>query len=493
MAAWRTFTAACLALLLAAVLSACTAPRPGAEGQAPATLAEAGQAVSTFARSVDGVASFDVLYSAPGGQRRSGALPLSTPRWGATLRLTLRVGVDTATAMVAARRVANYVSQWETGFGWIVEVQDCCAKAVTASVYESQPSEEDLVVRAGTVWHFAQARSLAAVPGVDSISIDTAGQVAAGVASYKHLPAVAAALHDAGFDNAVLKLQGSSVELRTGGYRAGAGILGLMEQLGTTLPLESMAVVPNENSWHAAAGGRAPSNFLLMVSAGTKEEAQGLERAILSAELGYTAGDAAVRSYQIPYGEPVDTEYGDRLRESLSGELNHATPLPAADAVPAPPAREASQAADAPLCAPDQLEWTAQQMPAPSMGFTGMGVFLSNIGMAPCSLDGYPALEFADSDGDAIPVVLAQGFLEARGNAAPVRVVIGPGEQAVAAVQWRTNQVDGYSRLPSTMAVEAVAGTGFTRASEIFVTTNIIDDSEVRLSPWQPADQPLPR
>ncbi len=494
MAAWRTFTAACLALLLAAVLSACTAPRPGAEGQAPATLAEAGQAVSAFARSVGGVASVDVLYAAPaGGQRGSAAILQGSPRWQATVRLNLLPGTATATAVAAARRVANYVSRWETGFGWVVELNECCAKAVSAKVSETQISEEAGVLRAGTVRYFGDARSLAAVAGVGSVSIDTVGQAAAGVADYTYLPALAAALHDGGFDSSVLKLPGSSVEFRTGGYRPGAGLLALMEQLGTTQPLQSMAVLPDENSAPAAGGGAAPSNFYLLVSAETKEEAQDVEKAILAAELEYVAGDAAVRSYHIPYGEPVDSGYGKPRRDSLSGKLNHATPLPAGDAVPAAPEREPAVVADAPLCAPDQLEWTAQQMPAPSMGFTGMGVFLSNIGMAPCSLDGYPALEFADSDGDAIPVVLAQGFLEARGNAVPVRVVIGAGEQAVAAVQWRTNQVDGYSRLPSTMAVEAVAGTGFTRASEIFVTTNIIDDSEVRLSPWQPADQPLPR
>src|SRR6185312_4301792 len=108
----------------------------------------------------------------------------------------------------------------------------------------------------------------------------------------------------------------------------------------------------------------------------------------------------------------------------------------------------------------------------------------------PCSLDGYPALEFADSDGDAIPVGLAHGLLESGENAAPARVVIGPGEQAAASVQWRTNQVDGYSRLPSMMAVEAVAGTGFSEPADLFHTPNIIDGSEVRLSPWKPVATP---
>nr|WP_281068014.1 DUF4232 domain-containing protein [Arthrobacter stackebrandtii] len=223
------------------------------------------------------------------------------------------------------------------------------------------------------------------------------------------------------------------------------------------------------------------------------EEAQDLERAILAADLEYAAGDAAVRHYRIPYGEPVDSEYGEPRRDSLSGELRYATPLPATDDVPPAPERKPAAAVDDPLCGPGQLEWTAQQMPAPSMGFMGMSLFLSNVGTHPCSVNGYPALAFADADGDAIPVDLAHGFLEAGGNVVPSPVVIGPGGQALAPVQWRTNQVDGYSRLPSSMAVEAVSGTGFTAASELFITTNIIDGSEVRLSPWQPVEEsPLP-
>src|SRR6185312_8702812 len=233
--AFRTFAAACLALLLAVLLSACVSPQTGAEGQIPPTLAEAGQSAATFARTVDGVAAVEVLYAAPaGGQRRNAALPSRSPRWQATVRLNLLSGVDTAAAMVAARRVANHVSQWETGFGWVVELKECCGRAVSAKVYESQMSEEDGVFRAGTVRHFADARLLAAVDGVDSVSVDTSGQAVAGIANYTNLPAAAAALHDAGFEDPVLKVQGSSVELRTGGYRTGAGVLGLMERLGTT-------------------------------------------------------------------------------------------------------------------------------------------------------------------------------------------------------------------------------------------------------------------
>ncbi len=128
------------------------------------------------------------------------------------------------------------------------------------------------------------------------------------------------------------------------------------------------------------------SEAVLVLECQTVEEAQDLERAILAADLEYAAGDAAVRHYRIPYGEPVDSEYGEPRRDYLSGELRYATPLPATDDVPAAPDRKPAAAADVPLCGPGQLEWTARQMPAPSMGFTGMSLFLSNVGTHPCSV-----------------------------------------------------------------------------------------------------------
>lgn len=111
-----------------------------------------------------------------------------------------------------------------------------------------------------------------------------------------------------------------------------------------------------------------------------------------------------------------------------------------------------------------------------------------NITDAPCVLEGYPDVAFADQNGHLLDVAMTQGGSFMATDAGPVAVTLQPGEAAIARLGWNANSTQG-----ALVAAEVYAAplAGDTRdAWQLEVALDIVAGSEATVTAWELAPPP---
>lgn len=117
-------------------------------------------------------------------------------------------------------------------------------------------------------------------------------------------------------------------------------------------------------------------------------------------------------------------------------------PEPAPTGVPVPEIAPGQWQLDPEWCTENQLRLAASD-PDSAAGSRAMSVTATNISQAPCVLDGYPDTAFSDQNTGLIEVRVQHGASMGGTDVGPVRLLLAPGESAVASIAWRAMPTDG--------------------------------------------------
>ncbi|HEX5947426.1 MAG TPA: DUF4232 domain-containing protein, partial [Acidimicrobiales bacterium] len=133
----------------------------------------------------------------------------------------------------------------------------------------------------------------------------------------------------------------------------------------------------------------------------------------------------------------------------------------------------------APSCGGDDLELTWGGSDA-AMGQRRGGLLGRNVSGHPCAVEGVPDVEPLRSDGQPQVDVTTEPF---RPGVVPARVVIPPGETALAAIDWRMMSAGSELEYTTAMRVVPVPGASSTEvpADE---QLDILDGAVLAVSPW---------
>lgn len=161
-------------------------------------------------------------------------------------------------------------------------------------------------------------------------------------------------------------------------------------------------------------------------------------------------------------------------------------PAPEEHTVPLPAGVDPWPADDAaPACTGDDLRLTLGT-PDAAAGGRYLAVHAENVSDRPCALDGVPDLVFRNADGEPQDDVTIEP--SAPGVVAG-RVVVPPGERALATVQWRAMSTANDPDVTTVVDVVAVPGAGpvpltpevpGVGAAEL----DVLDGAKVRVGPW---------
>ncbi|MDD9371866.1 MAG: DUF4232 domain-containing protein [Acidimicrobiales bacterium] len=133
----------------------------------------------------------------------------------------------------------------------------------------------------------------------------------------------------------------------------------------------------------------------------------------------------------------------------------------------------------APSCGGDDLEVTWSGSDA-AMGQRRGALRGRNVSGHPCAVEGVPSVEPLRGDGQPQVDVTTEPF---RPGVIPARVVIPPGEAAVAAIDWR--MMSARSELDYTTAVRVVSVPGAAPAEVVTdAQLDILDGAVLAVSPW---------
>lgn len=198
--------------------------------------------------------------------------------------------------------------------------------------------------------------------------------------------------------------------------------------------------------------------------------------------------DAPESTVVTPTGYTLVADDGSQTTGWVAGlepprTVPHSVPLP--DDVEQWPAD-----ADAPDCTGSDLELTLGT-PDAALGSRYLGVEARNISAAPCAVDGVPDVVFRDADGEEQAGVR---FVAAAPGVVPGRVVVPPGENLLATLEWdamsTANDPDVTTALdvtpvpgadPVRLVPEIPAGAGTSAGP---TTLDVLDGAEVQIGPW---------
>ncbi|MFD6176051.1 MULTISPECIES: DUF4232 domain-containing protein [unclassified Isoptericola] len=187
------------------------------------------------------------------------------------------------------------------------------------------------------------------------------------------------------------------------------------------------------------------------------------------------AGPVAYSLAEPGYATMLDGWVGDAAPPKPA---EHATPVPG-DVVPWP--------ADdrAPGCTADDLRLTLGP-PDAAAGSRYLAVHAENVSGRPCALDGVPDLVFRDADGAPQEVTVEPSDP----GVVPARVVVPPGERALATVQWRAMSTANDPDVTTAVDVVPVPDAHPARLTSRDpdgggpAELDVLDGATVRVSPW---------
>ncbi|SDS64666.1 DUF4232 domain-containing protein [Microterricola viridarii] len=137
----------------------------------------------------------------------------------------------------------------------------------------------------------------------------------------------------------------------------------------------------------------------------------------------------------VPAGE-------DAWHRALAAEEPAPEPVPTG--TPVPEIAPGEWQLDPEWCTENQLSLAASE-PDAAAGSRGMSVVATNVSQAPCVLDGYPDVAFSDQETGLVDVRIQHGSSMGGTDVGPVRLLLGPEEQAVASIAWRAMPTDGLA------------------------------------------------
>ncbi|NQX17259.1 DUF4232 domain-containing protein [Rathayibacter sp. VKM Ac-2857] len=167
-------------------------------------------------------------------------------------------------------------------------------------------------------------------------------------------------------------------------------------------------------------------------------------------------------------------------------EDSGALPDPYAEGTPPPTSAPAEGPLAADACTPDVATPLFSGTDA-ATGHRMLTIELLNFSEAPCVIEGYPDLAFADQNGNALDVDLVRGGSFMTEDAGPVRVEIPAGGTAVTRLGWDAGATPGALVATTLYCAQIPGGV---RGSWP-VQTDIVAGAEVAVTAWalRPADE----
>ena len=173
------------------------------------------------------------------------------------------------------------------------------------------------------------------------------------------------------------------------------------------------------------------------------------------------------------YSDVIEGWVGGKLPEELI-----ARPARLPDNVAAWPQDPA-----APACTENDLE-LALGSPDAALGSRYMAVYAKNISTAPCAVEGYPQVQFRNSQGQAQQDVSLAPMASIQSE----RVVIPAGESILSALKWKAMSTANDPDATTSLDIAAAAGfepTELVPEVEGSATSlDILDGGEISQSPW---------
>jgi len=173
-----------------------------------------------------------------------------------------------------------------------------------------------------------------------------------------------------------------------------------------------------------------------------------------------------------------------RAERIAAGGTPDGRPTPTSTSTPAPtptaPARTAPGAAapGADWCKPEETSLTVSATQA-ALGHRGITLVLINRSLAPCIVDGYPDLAFANADGDQLGVTIEHGTSYVASDPGARAVTLAAGASAESTLGWgATGARDGAAT-----TLWAAQYPGAERV-QLPIDSDITDDSIVTVTAW---------
>jgi hypothetical protein len=163
-----------------------------------------------------------------------------------------------------------------------------------------------------------------------------------------------------------------------------------------------------------------------------------------------------------------------------------APPEPEPHPLPLPTGIEAwPDDADAPACTGADLDVSYGGSDA-ATGARYASLLARNVSDRPCAVEGIPDIVFCDADGAAQVEVRFEPYAS---GAVPARLVVPPGEQMLAPLQWRAMSTANDSDVTTSIQVVAVPGAepallDVTGHESSPTGLDVLDGADVHLGPW---------